>query len=60
VEGKRECIFWTGFNAFTTCIAIWNNLMILHNTVNGSAGAFFYAFIATGALVSVFMNFKKT
>ena len=34
--------------------------MILHNTVNGSAGAFFYTLIATGTPVIIFMDFKKT
>jgi len=34
--------------------------MILDNTVNGSAGAFFYTFIATSTPGIVFMDFEKT
>ena len=34
--------------------------MILHNTINSTAGAFFDTFKAVGALIMVFMNFKKT
>ena len=34
--------------------------MIIDNTFNGSAWAFFYAFVAVRTFFFVFMNFKKT
>ncbi len=44
----------------TTGKAVRNNLIIIDNTFNSSAWAFFYAFITVCTFFFVFMNFKKT